>query len=76
MDPIHVMADHFNVNMGGFYGNSTEEMILNEMASKSYTGWELRQLQEAGRLPEVQFYRDGAGTEVPNPSDENRSFYL
>ena len=72
------MAEYFHVargksdddlprNMTGFYGGSTEEMIMNEMRSGSNTGWELNQLNQAGRLPEVNFYQHGAGTSVPNP---------
>jgi len=57
----------FHVNMTGFYGDTTEEMILNEMQSGSNTGWELQQLQQAGRLPQVNFYQNGAGTLLANP---------
>jgi len=55
----------FSVNMNGFMGNSTEQMVINEMQSGSNTGWELKQLQQAGRLREVNFYNDGII--VPNP---------
>jgi len=42
-------------------------MILNEMQSGSHTGWELQQLQQAGRLPQVNFYQPGQLTPIPNP---------
>jgi hypothetical protein len=32
----------FNVNMTGFYGETIEEMILNEVQSGSNTGWDHR----------------------------------
>lgn len=49
----------FHVNTAGFYGGTTEAMILNEIKSGSNTGWELQQLQNAGKLPLVNFYQDG-----------------
>ena len=55
----------FHVTMGGFFGDTTHEMILNEIGSGSNTGWELLQLQNAGRLPQVNFYLDGILR--PNP---------
>ncbi len=60
-------ATTFHVNMNGFIGDSTEEMIDNEIGSGSYTGYKLQQLNAAGRLPQVNFYQNGAGTLVPNP---------
>jgi hypothetical protein len=57
----------FHVNMGGFFGDTPSEMILNEMQSGSHTGWELQQLQQAGRLPQVNFYQPGNLTPIPNP---------
>lgn len=57
----------FHVNMGGFFGDTPSEMILNEMQSGSHTGWELQQLQQAGRLPQVNFYQPGQLTPIPNP---------
>jgi hypothetical protein len=55
----------FHVNMEGFFGDSPTEMIMNEMQSGSNTGWELQQLQQAGRLPQVNFYQ--SGQVIPNP---------
>ena len=57
----------FHVNMGGFFGDTPSEMILNEMQSGSHTGWELQQLQQAGRIPQVNFYQPGNLTPIPNP---------
>lgn len=57
----------FHVNMGGFFGDTPSEMILNEMQTGSHTGWELQQLQQAGRLPQVNFYQPGQLTPIPNP---------
>lgn len=57
----------FHVNMGGFFGSTPEEMIVNEMNSGSNTGWELQQLNQAGRLGQVNFYQNGAGTLIRNP---------
>ena len=67
--PSHVdnPSTTFHVNMGGFFGDTPSEMILNEMRSGSHTGWELQQLQQAGRLPEVNFYQPGNLTPIPNP---------
>jgi hypothetical protein len=56
----------FNVSMRGFFGDSTAEMITNEIASGSNTGWELQQLQKAQRLFTVNFYNN-AGKLVANP---------
>jgi hypothetical protein len=67
MSHVEDFSTTFHVNMNGFYGNSTEEMIVNEIQSGLNTGWELRQLLKAGRLPGVKFYLNGAGTLVPNP---------
>ena len=57
----------FNVSMAGFYGDTPEAMILNELQSGSNTGWELQQLQQAGRLSEVNFYQPGQSAPIPNP---------
>lgn len=67
MSHVNNPTTTFNLNMSGFYGNTTEEMILNEMQSGSNTRWELQQLQQAGRLPEINVFQNGAGTQVPNP---------
>ena len=61
----------FHVNMNGFLGGSTEEMILNEINSGSDTGWELQQLQNAGRLPDTNFYLPGETEPVCNHSSED-----
>jgi RHS repeat-associated protein len=55
----------FHVSMAGFFGDTPAEMILNEIQSGSNTGWELQQLQQAGRLSQVKFYL--GGTLIPNP---------
>ena len=55
----------FHVSMEGFLGNTTEEMIVNTMNEGTFTGWELQQLKQAGRLGQVNFYKDGIL--VPNP---------
>lgn len=59
----------FNVNMSGFFGDSTEDMIINEINSGSNTGWELQQLQNGGRLPDTDFYLPGETEPVCNPFD-------
>lgn len=58
-------STRFSVSMNVFFGSSTEEMIANEIASGSNTGWELQQLQQAGRLDELNLYFKD--TPVPNP---------
>ncbi len=57
----------FHINMGGFFGDTPAEMIMNEMQSGSHTGWELQRLQQAGRLPQANFYQPGQLTPMPNP---------
>jgi RHS repeat-associated protein len=57
----------FHVNMRGFFGDTPSDMILNEMQSGSNTGWELQQLQQAGRLHQVNFYQPGQLTPISNP---------
>lgn len=67
MSHVENPSTTFHVNMGGFFGDTPEEMILNEINSGSNTGWELQQLQNAGRLPQVKFYQPGQLTPIPNP---------
>jgi len=57
----------FHVNMEGFFGDSVEEMIMNEISSGSNTGWELRQLMQAGRLSKAKLYNNRAGIPARNP---------
>ena len=57
----------FHVNLSGFIGNTTAEMVENEIKCGSYTGWELEQLQNAGQLPNVNFYPPGGTVPLPNP---------
>jgi hypothetical protein len=57
----------FHVNLSGFIGNTTAEMVENEIQCGSYTGWELQQLQKAGELPNVNFYSPGGTVPLPNP---------
>jgi hypothetical protein len=42
-------------------------MVENEIQCGSYTGWELEQLQNAGQLPNVNFYPPGGTVPLPNP---------
>lgn len=51
--------------MKNFFGNGAKEMIENEMKYGVNTGWELQQLQQAGRLGEVNLFL--GGKPVPNP---------
>jgi hypothetical protein len=58
----------FHVSTEGFEGNTPMDRVLNEIQSGSYTGWELQQLQQAGRLPAVNFYQGaGKGILIQNP---------
>jgi len=57
----------FHVNMNGFFGETPAAMIMNEINSGSNTGWELLQLQNAGRLHQVNFYPAGHTTPILNP---------
>lgn len=59
---LKLLADpstKFSLNMKGFFGNSVKEMIENEIKFGVNTGWELQQLQQAGKLGEVKLYLDG-----------------
>jgi hypothetical protein len=66
LDHVANPSTEFHVTMKGFYGDSAEEMIVNEMRDGSNTGWELQKLHESGRLPEVHFY-DADDNLVINP---------
>ena len=55
----------FSINLNGFIGDTVDQMVLNEIKNGRNTGWELQQLQEAGRLGEVTFYLNG--NVVANP---------
>lgn len=46
-------------------GSTVQEMVTTEISLGTYTGWELQQLQNAGRLAGVDFFVDGAV--VSNP---------
>jgi hypothetical protein len=54
--------------MAGFEGGTTAEMVTNEM-NVGNTGWELKKLQEAGRLgdPDTSFYLPGETEPECNP---------
>jgi len=68
MNQVATPGTTFHVNMAGFEGNTIEEMVLNEM-NVGNTGWELRKLQEAGRLasPDTNFYLPGSTEPECNP---------
>jgi len=58
-------STQFTIRLDNFVGNSVEEMINNELQIGQNTAWEIQQLQNAGRLPEVNFIQGGQS--VPNP---------
>ncbi|MDQ0473500.1 RHS repeat-associated core domain-containing protein [Labrys wisconsinensis] len=55
----------FHVTMSGFFGDTSEDMIRNEMKYGVNTGWELKQLYEAGRIPSVNFYHNDSLIQNP-----------
>jgi hypothetical protein len=60
----------FTVSLSGFSGADTEDQVLSairaaEQTGEGFTNVELRILSQAGRLPDVNFVRNGVS--VPNP---------
>ena len=68
LEHVEDSSTTFHVSSEGFFGNNLQEMVINEMRSGSNTGWELQQLQQAGRLPSLNFYQGaGKGVLMSNP---------
>jgi hypothetical protein len=61
----------FTVSVEGLSGNSTYAQVMGGVqrtaaGGTGYTDWELSQLYQAGRLPDVTFVR-GDGSMIANP---------
>jgi len=57
----------FSVSLARFLGSTPKEMVLNEMRMGSNTGWELQQIQSAGKLSQVDFYIPNTTQPIENP---------
>lgn len=65
-------TQRITVSLDGLRGNGTYDQVMQAVEDGlangdyfSFTNWELAQVSNAGRLPEVTFVR--GGVQVPNP---------
>jgi len=56
----------FNVRMADFWGDSVQEMVMNQIKAGGNTAWELNEILQAGRMPQVNFFY-GNGSPAVNP---------
>jgi hypothetical protein len=65
-DALAESSTTFSVNLDGTFGSTVQEMVSGQISlDNGGFSWELQQLQDAGVLPNVNFYLNGAP--VPNP---------
>jgi hypothetical protein len=52
--------------MADFWGDSVQEMVMNQIKAGGNTAWELNEILQAGRMPQVNFFY-GNGSPAVNP---------